>query len=690
MKKCKFFLALGAALAAGLVFADSKNNLKDTVGAQGSLSRSANSGFAEEEFRRGVQSYYRGSYNESIIEFEKALSYLPGENLIMDWLGKAYYKAGIEGAAILQWQFASENDYGGILLKNRIEIVGDRRITQDEYEFTQRYTSAGNFSNVNGNNLLYSQPINSLANPDGTVWVVAYGTNELVLYNVNGIIKNRVRGPLNGFDRPMDIIRLSDGNLLVSESAGDRLALLDGNGRFIKYFGSKGRGEGQLVGPQYLAQDSFGNIYVTDFGNNRVVVFDPDGNGLLHFGGKSLDFNGFKSPTGIAVIDDRVFVADSVTGAIYEFDRSGNFMGNLVMEKTFARPESMKQWGAYLVITDRNKIFTIDTASGATYESARTPRGTSSITSVVPDANGNLIVTDFKDNTIYVMSKVNDLVGGYFVQIERVVADNFPNVIVEVRVENRSRQPIVGLDETNFLITEGKHSVSNFEFMGSVHNNDFADITILVDRSEEMRRYEDEVTSAVRELAGAMEGRGIVKIISAGAVPVIEYTGSPLNLSDFSVKALKTPYSDLAALDMGARLATNDLVNAEKKRGIIYITAGQVNEQSFTKYSLSDVATYMNNNSVSFTTVTVNQGAMSNEVKYITENTTGGSYYIYRPEGLVPVIRDIISIPSGLYQMSYTSNLSSEYGIKYLPVEVETYLLNYSGTDETGYFAPLE
>ena len=48
--------------------------------------RTAASGLAEQEFRRGVQAYYRGAFNDSILEFEKALSYLPSENIILDWL----------------------------------------------------------------------------------------------------------------------------------------------------------------------------------------------------------------------------------------------------------------------------------------------------------------------------------------------------------------------------------------------------------------------------------------------------------------------------------------------------------------------------------------------------------------------------------------------------------------------------
>ena len=51
---------------------------------------------------------------------------------------------------------------------------------------------------------------------------------------------------------------------------------------------------------------------------------------------------------------------------------------------------------------------------------------------------------------------------------------------------------------------------------------------------------------------------------------------------------------------------------------------------------------------------------------------------------------DIINIPSGLYTFSYTSSLSTNFGRDYLPVEIETYLLNRSGRAETGYYSALQ
>lgn len=672
-------------------------NLEDTVRTEKETTRTAESSLAEEEFRRGVQSFYRGAYNESLRQFERTLSYLPGENLVLTWMGKAYYQAGIEGAAIQHWQSAQDAGYGGLLLKNKIEIVRDRRISGMNDSYQQRFTESGSFPGKNNDVIIYSQPVSVLPNSDGSIWIASYGSNELVCFDVNGIVTKRTGGPINGFDRPIDIIRLANGNMIVCEAEGDRLSLLDKNAGFIKYFGQKGRGVGQMVGPQYCAEDSFGNIYVTDFGNSRVDVFDKDGNGLFYFGNKienapkkSTAFKGLKSPTGIAVIDDRIFVADSVYGGIYEFDRSGNYIQKLVNERTFSRPECLKTWGKYLLVTDINRIVTVDTDDGALFENARVGNGASALTCAAVDKNGNVIVTDFKQNEVYVMSKLSELVGGLFVQIERVISTDFPKVVVEVKVENRKRQSVVGLKSENFYITENKRPCQDVQFLGSANNNDFADITFLIDRSSSMAAYNEQVEQAVREIGKSLDPRTNVKIISAGDIPVIEYSGNKNRLEEFSPLVLKSKFTSNSALDMGIRLAANDLINCEKKRGIIYVTDGTINQNSFTKYGLSDLTAYLNNNSISFTTILVDQQSLSDEVDYITKNTEGSSYYVYRPQGLSGVISDIIDIPSGLYQLSFTSLLPTEYGRKYLPLEVETYILNRSGRDETGYYAPLQ
>ena len=680
------FFTCFAVSAQNNVFTSEEARAKSSTGA-----RSANAGFAEEEFRKGVQAYYRGSYNDAILEFEKALSYLPSENVILEWLGNAYYRSGLEGAALAQWQTASDNGWGGLLLKNKIEVVRERRISNNSYDTPIKYTESGSYPgrSADGKLQVFSQPVSILPNNDGSVWIVAYGSNELLRMDVNGLVFERTNGPAAGFDRPMDIIRLAGGNILVSEFAADRLSEFDENGHFVKSFGTKGIGLGNLAGPQYLTTDENGNIYVSDFGNSRIDVFDGNGNALFYFGGKKSGFEGLKAPTGIACSDGNIFVADAVTGAVYRFDTAGNYLGLLCLENTFTQPEAMKKWGKYLVLCDGNRICSIDTDSGSVFENADTGNAPSKVTCAVPDVNGNLLASDFETNEVYVMAKMSELVGGLFVQIEKVNAANFPNVTLEVKVENRHRQALVGLKEQNFLVTENKGGVLNYKFEGAAYVNDSADITLVLDRSYESQKYEQAIEKSVREIASSMNGKGTLRIVTSGEVPVREYEGSPLGAVDFSIKSVKNPLTSRCSIDVALRLAANGLISGQKKRAVILIGTGQVTENAFERYGLTDLATYLNNNSIILSSVVVCQNAVARELSFLSKNTEGNEYYVYRSEGLKNVVKDIIDMPNGVYMLSFTSSQSTQFGEKYLPVEVEVYLMNRSGRDDSGYFAPL-
>lgn len=652
--------------------------------------RTSEEGFAAQEFRRGVQSYYRGTFNDAVMQFEKALGYMPNDSLILEWLGKSYYHSGMEGTAVKSWSKAVQNGYGGLLLKNKIEIVQDRRTGAFRSDFNARYTEAGAFSGSYGEGMVFSGPVSVLPENDGTVWVLAYGSNELVKLNINGTVVSRVTGPMNGFDRPMDLIRLEDGTMLVTESAGNRLCVLDKKGKFIKYIGKKGRAVGNLVGPQYAAQDSRQNIYVSDYGNRRIAVFDRDGKGLFCFGAARDDFAGLKGPTGIAVAGENVYVADNIFGGIYEFDLAGNFQRILVPEKTFQHPESIRVWNDYLVVCDSNRVFSVDSGTGSVFENISAGNAPARLTCAVPDVNGNVVVSDVISNEVYVMSKMQELVGGLFVQIEKVNASKFPEVFVDVRVENRYRSAVVGLGENNFYITEQKRPVNKLKYLGSSSYSQFSDITLLIDRSRRSSEFGEQINAAVREIAASMKNRGTLKIVSASKIPALEYSGKPSGALKFDVAALKNPVSDEIPLDLALRLAANDLVNAEHKRAVVIISAGKVSLNAFEKYSLSETAAFLNNNHISVASVLLTQNACDEELDYIVSNTPGKEYYIFRPEGLSSIVGDLVDIPSGLYTFSYTSVLSTNFGEKYLPVEVEAYLLNRSGRDECGYFAPLQ
>jgi len=658
--------------------------------------------FAAEEFRLGVHAYNRFSYNEAIFSFERALSFRPGEPLILDWLGKAYYRSGFEETALRQWRSALDI-YGrtsstGMLLNARIETVSNRRFLLPIANDGIRYVSAGRYPGRYEDIILYRQPSSVLANDNGSVWVIAYGSNEILRVDVNGVIRERKRGPLNGFDRPYDMVRGLDGRLYLSEYRGGRVSVLNSNGDWLFYIGSRGLGEGQFVGPQHLTIDEDGYLYVVDYGNRRISKFDPDGLFILSFGQRSAFFPGMLSPTGIAAGNGRIYAADSVAKAIYIFDPNGNYLGRLAVD-SLTGPESMKflQDGT-LLVADRNRVLQIDPNSAIVRELGVAGNERVRITGADMDKNGNLVAANFDSSEITVMTRFDDLASGFFVQIRNVDAQRFPQVTVELTVEDRLRRPIIGLDNNNFLITENGVPVFNQRLTGAGFNYTGADISLLVERSDITSRLLDDLSAASRDINRALQEMGnsrVVSVVSATAQPRRDYAISPqagvsANAIENAVRGTADLFTPRWRFDLGLRLAATDLLAAAPKRSVVYVGSGNLGELAFEQYSLSEMANYLANNNIVFNAVIVGGGQISASVEYLCRETGGQFMHLYRPRGIGELIKSIAVNPSSLYSFTYTSRLSSNFGRAWLPVEAEVYLMERSGRDDTNYFPPLD
>jgi DNA-binding beta-propeller fold protein YncE len=657
---------------------------------------------AGEQFRLGVQSYNRYAFNEAILSFERALAFKPGEPLILDWLGRAYYRSGLEENALRQWQAAAAgygwNSGEGMLLGSVIESVGNRRSLLPVEDGDVRYVEAGRFPGEYDGNVFFRQPTAVLPLDDGSVWVVAYGSNEIVRIDVNGLILERKRGPLSGFDRPYDMAASPDGSrFYLSEYRGGRVSVLDGQGNWLSYIGSKGLGDGNLVGPQNLAVDEDGYLYVVDYGNRRICKFDPEGNFILSFGAPlaggdpgSPAFPGLLSPTGIASRDGLVYAADSVARRIFVFDRNGVYRGVLAAEG-LQGPESLRFLSdGRILAVDANRILLIDPASAVVRELGMTGNSRVRITGAAMDRNGSLLAANFNAGEISVLTRMDDMASGLFVQIERVSSDRFPLVTVDIQVQDRLRRPIVGLDGRNFLLSEQGRVAAEQVFYSPGYKAQGADVSILVERSPRTLALRDDIAQAVKDIDQALGSSGagrIVSLISAGVQPQRER----IDLSpDAAARSAPGIFDPRWRFDLGLRLAATDLLPGEKKRALVFISSGGLGELAFEQYGLSELAAYMANNGIVFNTVIVGDADASEEIRYLCRETGGELLPLYRPQGIHGSIRNMASYPSGSYTISYRSQLPTDFGRAYLPVEVEVYLMERSGRDSTGYFPPLE
>jgi DNA-binding beta-propeller fold protein YncE len=287
---------------------------------------------------------------------------------------------------------------------------------------------------------------------------------------------------------------------------------------------------------------------------------------------------------------------------------------------------------------------------------------------------------------VAVMSSAEDMASGFFVQIDRVVADNFPIVTVELSVQDRRRRPVVGLGERNFLLTEKNRPVQQQAFLGAAYLSSRYDISVLMERSGQSELLKDDLAAALRDINAAEPN--IVSVISAAETPVKERFGA--GSAALNAAARGGSYSPYWRFDAGLRLAATDLLAGEKKRAVVFVSTGELGEYAFEQYSLSELAAYMANNGIIFYTLIVGELKAGEELLFLCEETGGEAIHLYQASGTGPAIKSIAAKGSGSYALSYRSSLQTNFGRDLLPIEAEVYLIERSGRDRVGYFAPLQ
>jgi sugar lactone lactonase YvrE len=171
---------------------------------------------------------------------------------------------------------------------------------------------------------LFVEPHQAAIDKDGNLWVAdaaAKGAKgmQVTKLDPNGRVLLKLGKPGQGagmtdldvFDAPTGVAIASNGDIYISEGHGEtkvnnsRIMVFTADGKFIKTFGTRGTGDGQLFSPHALAFDSKDHLYVADRGNSRVVVFDKDGTFLTAW-------KQFGRPSGLAVDkSDLLYVIDS-------------------------------------------------------------------------------------------------------------------------------------------------------------------------------------------------------------------------------------------------------------------------------------------------------------------------------------------------------------------------------------------
>lgn len=652
---------------------------------------------AEENFQWGVRAYHNGYYNQAVFYFEKALSLKPNNVTERIWLGRTLYKSGFENAALNEWNAILDLEKGSALLENIVQVISARRGLLAHLLPEEPLVISTVVDAAASGYYPFRRPTSVRPLDDGTLYIVAFGTNEIVHIDANGTVIDVLRGGIEGFDHPFDVLRTDDGFLFVSEYEGSRIAKCTLEGEKLKIIGEKGIGEGNLLGPQFLAMDGKGYLYVTDYGTKRAVKFDQDGNYILSIGTGKESGPELKGPTGIAINGENVYVADNILKQIFVFDESGNLITSY--GRNFLKgPEG-------IFFTDAETLFVADTRMFA--EATRIVKldipneqwsevggigdRAERFLHISRDPNADVFAVDHNANKVLALTPMSALSQGIFVQIERIESQNFPEVFLDVAVEDRAGNPVVGLKKENFVITESYKPVGMEKafLYQSVREVPVAEIVLLLEKSKEAETSKNDFVKAANSIYDRLGKAGGISIVSAGLNAVLEAGREATRLVKMDSIAAGAFSSDWK-FDTGVRMAATRLLGSRYKRAVIFMTQGAVSGLPYSDYTLMELLQYLNNNHIGFYILNFGNEDPHEDLRFLCEETAGKAYSFYAPDGINACVDHIISRDDPRYVLRYQSRADTRFGRRFIGVEVEVVLRKRNGRDESGYYGPIQ
>jgi len=653
---------------------------------------------AEDQFVWGVRAFHEGLYNQALLDFERALTMRPEEARFRLWAGMASYYAGLNQAAFNHWQsMAGDATEGGAWLNSKIDTLAFRQspffnnVHSDSWAIRHEIIEQGR-------NARFLRPSSVRADPlTGGALVVGFGNNTVVRYDVNGTMLRLYRGQIAEFDGPYDVLPLADGSFFVSEFLANRISLVSELGFRLNVFGHTAE-SGGLRGPQFLAADDNGFLYVSDWGTRRVVKFDFNGNHIMDIGRPSAGFAGLRGPAGIALGPTELYVVDRSENVIYVFDHFGNYLRELG-RGILVNPEGLTLYrNNYLIIADGRRVMMADLQQNIIIQLTDLEGRASQIMQVSFDRNNNLMAVDNRSGRLTFLSRLSDLYGGLFVNIPRVNIDNWPTITVEVAVQNRSGTSLVGLTEPNFLLRENGGEVARSRFNMPTYQVASLDIplvgrlqgAVVVEASIDALTLNQQMARGVSDLYRAIEGRGSLNFFWAGEQPIAEQAAA----GDLTALAIyNRRFAELASanwrFDSAIRLAANSLIPRTGRQALFFLTTGRDSLLAFEQYHFNELTAFLQNNNIAFYPIYVDMSSRSEVYDHIARETGGQSSFLHRPEGLGALLDIARSRPTGIYTITYQTDVNTSNFNQLNILELEVALGRESGSTRSGFFAPL-
>jgi len=180
---------------------------------------------------------------------------------------------------------------------------------------------------------------------ENNIWTTDIAHHLVMKFNAEGKLlltlgkKDDPGATPDKFNKPTDVAVAANGDFYVADGYGNsRVVKFSKDGKYLKEWGTKGKGEGEFNLPHAVCVDDKGQVYVGDRENNRVQLFDADGKFLSQWKDSG-------APYGLYLTDQgQLLVADGRASGVRLLDDEGKPVSRWGEKGTGAGQFQMPHW----------------------------------------------------------------------------------------------------------------------------------------------------------------------------------------------------------------------------------------------------------------------------------------------------------------------------------------------------------
>ena len=412
------------------------------------------------DFYRGLTMLSHFQYASAVIQFRSILKKTKGFILPRIFLSDALYFSGFWSEALKEVEVLTD-------------ILGQQRARLLRRNFLPRtvFTEDTSYVILEDDILRlqhYGQPVGISVNDRNKLWVADAKNQAVQLIDASGRLEKKMSGPwYSPLKNPVAVISVEDQTVFVCDFQEDQVVVFDRRGRFIRSFGGRGIQPGRFYGPRDITADDK-NLYVLDIGNHRIQKFSQQGQFLSFFGKETL-----VQPTSIAFDEKKAFlyVADPAQKKIFVFTRHGKKMaayGEGILED----PLGITIHKNFLFVADKEKgilILNLLTSEWFTLKVFRQQGDSKSLRVFSPqdiaiNSQGVIFIASPNYNQILTLATKESGYSNIEIRILRVRPEAFPQIILEVSVQDLMGNHLSSLSNHDFTIFENLGKVPKFNF----------------------------------------------------------------------------------------------------------------------------------------------------------------------------------------------------------------------------------